>query len=40
MQKSKEERRVEKMLRKTGRDIYRLRKTRVARGQMDAHSFR
>merc|ERR1719273_1665524 len=38
--KSHEERRVEKMIRKTGRDIYKLRKTRVARGQMDVHSFK
>merc|ERR1719384_907101 len=38
--KSREERRVEKMIRKTGRDIYKLRKTRVARGEMDVHSFK
>jgi len=38
--KSHEERRVEKMIRKTGRDIYKLRKTRVARGEMDVHSFK
>ena len=38
--KSYEERRVEKMIRKTGRDIYKLRKTRVARGQLDVHSFK
>ena len=38
--KSHEEKRVEKMIRKTGRDIYKLRKTRVARGEMDVHSFK
>ena len=38
--KSHEERKVEKMIRKTGRDIYKLRKTRVARGEMDVHSFK
>ena len=38
--KSREERRVEKMIRKTGRDIYKLRKTRVARGELDVHSFK
>ncbi len=36
-----EERRVERMLRKTSRDIYRLRKTRTAsRGQLDVQAFK
>ncbi len=36
-----EERRVEKLLRKTGRDIYRLRKTRTtSKGQLDVQAFK
>ncbi len=38
---SQEERRVDRMLRKTSRDIYRLRKTRTAsRGQLDMQAFK
>ena len=40
LKKSREERRVEKMIRKTGRDIYRLRKAKLSRGQVDTHSFK
>ena len=38
---SREERKVEKLMRKTDRDIYKLRKTRtVARGRVDEQAFR
>ncbi len=38
---SREEKRLEKMLRRTGRDIHRLRMTRTAsKGQLDAHAFK
>lgn len=38
---TREDRRVEKMLRRTGREIYRLRKSKTAsKGQPDVHAFR
>ncbi len=39
-EKSKEEKHLEKMIRKTGREIYRLRKTKASKGGLDKHSFR
>ena len=36
-----EDRRIEKMLKKTGRDIYKLRKSKTAsKGQLDVHAFK
>ncbi|CAB4062408.1 WWC1 [Lepeophtheirus salmonis] len=39
-QKSTEDRRFEKMIRKSGRDIYKLRKTRTPKGKLDVYSFK
>eukprot|EP00096_Caligus_rogercresseyi_P009991 TRINITY_DN3507_c0_g1_i1.p1 TRINITY_DN3507_c0_g1~~TRINITY_DN3507_c0_g1_i1.p1 ORF type:complete len:1225 (-),score=456.01 TRINITY_DN3507_c0_g1_i1:489-4163(-) len=39
-QKSSEDRKFEKMVRKSGRDIYKLRKTRTPKGKLDVHSFK
>jgi hypothetical protein len=39
-EKSPEERRMERLLRRTAREIYKLRKTRTNKGQLDVQSFR
>jgi len=39
-QKSYEEKRMEKILRKTSKEIYKLRKTKSIKGQIDVHSFK
>lgn len=39
--RTKEDRHIEKMLQKTGKDIYKLRKTKTAsKGQLDVHAFK
>ena len=37
--KSKDERQLEKMIRKTGREIHRLRKAKLGFGELDKHMF-
>ena len=37
--KSREERHLEKMIKKTGREIYRLRKAKIGLGELDKHRF-
>lgn len=39
-QKSYEEKRMEKLLRKTAKEIYKLRKTKSIKGQLDVQSFK
>lgn len=39
-QKSHEEKRMEKLLRKTAKEIYKLRKTKSIKGQLDVQSFK